>query len=438
MTFLNPLAFLGLAALLVPAVLHLLTQHRARVYQFPSLRFVPATTPVPSWSAKPGDLLLLAVRLLILLAAVLALAGPVPLADPPLRVQGNQVLAIVLDTTSMSATQADSVRNAVAPLVDSAHASRFMVTSDVNATLPAAQEWLMEQEGGEKEIVVISRLLRKSGIGATAAAAIPADIGIRLIRLPAARAADGDAARAVAVTGAIPVRIDAEVAGDSTLAFYRTVASVGDSVSMPQLFAESPEELRALGSVMASLPHWARSATSAENIRVHYAGSPEWETLRTQADAALSQSGARQLLKLQRSSALAEAARSSRPTVSDSGARSSALITVAVNDLGQPVVDAAAADKDGVGSLHLFVNSPPLSAVSVALLAAIREIDLELPARASDTATMTESEVAAIQREAVPVPSHAGADMTWIRSLWLLALLLLGVETLLRRRRRVQ
>ncbi len=438
MTFLNPLAFLGLAALLVPAVLHLLTQHRARVYQFPSLRFVPATTPVPSWSAKPGDLLLLAVRLLILLAAVLALAGPVPVADPPLRVQGNQVLAIVLDTTSMSATQADSVRNAVAPLVDSAHASRFMVTSDVNATLPAAQEWLMEQEGGEKEIVVISHLLRKSGIGATARAAIPAEIGIRLIRLPAARAATGDPARAVAVTGAIPVRVDAEVTGDSTLASYHTVAPGEDSGSMPQLFAESPEELRALGSVMASLPHWERSATSAVNIRVHYAGSPEWETLRSRVGAALSPSAARQLLQLQRNGALADAARSCSPALSDSGARNSALLTVAVNDLGQPVVDAAAVDQDGAGNLYIFVNTPPLSAVSVALLAAIREIDLELPTRASDTATMAESEVAAIQREAIPVPSHAGADTTWIRSLWLLVLLLLGVETLLRRRRRVQ
>ena len=48
MIFQHPIAWLGLAAIAVPILVHLLGRRRARRVKFPTLRFVPASPLRPS------------------------------------------------------------------------------------------------------------------------------------------------------------------------------------------------------------------------------------------------------------------------------------------------------------------------------------------------------------------------------------------------------
>lgn len=76
MTWLQPWAWLGLGALVVPIVIHLFSRRPARTEPFPSLRFLTATELRPTRRTRLSDWPLLLVRLAILTAAVIALAQP--------------------------------------------------------------------------------------------------------------------------------------------------------------------------------------------------------------------------------------------------------------------------------------------------------------------------------------------------------------------------
>jgi hypothetical protein len=76
MSFLNPLALVGLALLSLPVIVHLLTMRRARRLDFPTLRYLRET---PSFRLHPRRIrqpLLLALRLLALLLLTIGIARP--------------------------------------------------------------------------------------------------------------------------------------------------------------------------------------------------------------------------------------------------------------------------------------------------------------------------------------------------------------------------
>src|SRR3954469_4516421 len=72
----NPLVLLGLLAVGVPVLIHLLSRHPAAVLRFPTLRFLPASRLMPTRRTRIDDLLLLLVRSLVIAFAALALARP--------------------------------------------------------------------------------------------------------------------------------------------------------------------------------------------------------------------------------------------------------------------------------------------------------------------------------------------------------------------------
>jgi hypothetical protein len=82
LTWLNPWAWLGIATLAVPVLVHLLERNRARVRRIATLRFLEATPPASTRPTRITDPLLLLVRLLILAVAVTALARPTATANP--------------------------------------------------------------------------------------------------------------------------------------------------------------------------------------------------------------------------------------------------------------------------------------------------------------------------------------------------------------------
>lgn len=160
MTFGAPLALWGLALLLGPVFVHLLSRRTTRRQAFPSLRLLDASRVPPVSRRTLDDRALLLLRVLLVLLAVLAAAQPrwsmatMPSTQPSARV-------VILDTSASMTRRvaADAAREprsllAVAraradSLVNSARLALRIDTHDPAAALPAAAGWLSDAGGGE-------------------------------------------------------------------------------------------------------------------------------------------------------------------------------------------------------------------------------------------------------------------------------------------------
>lgn len=95
MSFLSPLALIGLALVSLPFVIHLLSRRRAGKLNFPTLRYLRET---PSYRLRPRRIrqpLLLALRVLALVLLVLGIARPLL----TLRSQSRQTRLILIDAS---------------------------------------------------------------------------------------------------------------------------------------------------------------------------------------------------------------------------------------------------------------------------------------------------------------------------------------------------
>ncbi len=112
MTFRNPIMLVGLAAALVPLVLHLLNRARYRSVAWGAMMFLDGLEPRAYHGAKVKQWALLAARTALLGTLAVALARPVLPAGaaPPVR-QGRTAAVILLDTSaSMSLNDNGRVR----------------------------------------------------------------------------------------------------------------------------------------------------------------------------------------------------------------------------------------------------------------------------------------------------------------------------------------
>jgi hypothetical protein len=104
MSFLAPflLVLSGFAAL--PVLLHLIRRKRVRILDFPTLRFLKQAAMEQRFHLRLQDQLLMILRMLVLLLAALAFAGPTTRADLPADVQalGIRNALIVDDSLSMA------------------------------------------------------------------------------------------------------------------------------------------------------------------------------------------------------------------------------------------------------------------------------------------------------------------------------------------------
>ncbi len=99
--FLHPWALLGLLAAGIPILLHLLARREPPTVEFPAVRYLITTTREHQRRLKLQNLLLLLVRTALIVAVVLAAAGPtLPLRGVPGH--APSALAIVLDNSPSS------------------------------------------------------------------------------------------------------------------------------------------------------------------------------------------------------------------------------------------------------------------------------------------------------------------------------------------------
>jgi hypothetical protein len=435
MTWQNPWGWLGLLTLVLPVLIHLLGRGRSRVERFPTLRFVETSRLLPTRRTRLHDLLLLAVRLAILAAAAAALAQPL-LHTARRRVAANAVLsrAIVVDTSaSMHRTTATgesamvAAQREAARLAAEAGNAVILEVAAPAAAIPGAMSWLEQQEG-RGEVVVLSDFQR-GALDSAASVRVPGDLGLRLMRIAPA---DTEPIAIRYHRGAVDVvaRIVADTA--STAVSWSPVPATTGTVAVDLLAGPGEREAVDAATSAARGLGGPGALDSSRHVAIIYPGYPDHDALRQRAQALHSPWMTDFVARLRVDQLLVAATNS---MTSDSVAPGLGGVTVARSGTRGPAVVAAQENS----RLLLFVGDSPGSPLSAALIAATaRALSME-PARAElERQTLTDATLSRWQRQ-IPerAPARTGPEATSgasdARWLWLLALILLGAEALLRR-----
>ena len=151
MSFLHPLALLGLAAAAIPALLHLLQRRTPPELEFPPLRYLSEAERQSARRLKLRHLLLLLLRTALIVAVVLAAARPlVPVGSG--AAHEPTALVVILDNSPSSGAVVDG-----RPVLDRL---RSAARASIARTSPADRVWLMLADGvvraGAREALLTS------------------------------------------------------------------------------------------------------------------------------------------------------------------------------------------------------------------------------------------------------------------------------------------
>jgi hypothetical protein len=400
MIWLAPLAWLGLAAVAVPIAVHLIGRRRPTLLPFPTLRFLPETRLAVRPRRRIQDPGLLALRVAIVVAAAAALAGPLLLSGHRGGTPRPVTRAIVVDASaSMSRPTPDGRSAAVEAraraqrLAAESPQSRVIDAARLEGGLDDAIGWL-ELQGGRREIVLISDF-QAGGLDASDVGRVPAEYGVRIERVPVAP-------RGRVEAGA--VRLD-----EATLDVTLDLDAAATAVSWTRRAADAPPpiEIDAAGPPPAA--SWAaiQRAAAAGGIP---AGAPARKIIVTTAPPPESPSPP-------------------APWMFDVLAASHRVL----ND------DDRSRVRFAMPSASTLVTSmdPSTDALTAArLVRALADAAVErtqLPEL--EPATLADSDTQSWTREpGTTAGARPGTDESDARWLWAVVLILLGVETLVRRR----
>ena len=194
----NPWAWLGLVTIALPIVIHLLGRGHARIVRFPTLRFIDASRLLPTRRSRIQDPLLLAVRVAIVALAALALAQPLLMTGGRRRALDRGLArAVVVDTSaSVQRVSVDSARALAARRTGEAQTSIVVETNDPSGALRGAAAWVAKQQR-RGEIAIVSDF-QAGQLDRADLAAIPTTIGITLRRIAKPANADSSVTRSLA------------------------------------------------------------------------------------------------------------------------------------------------------------------------------------------------------------------------------------------------
>jgi len=186
--WLTPWALAGLALLAVPIAIHLVGRPPRRRVVVPSLRPVAATVPRLARRRAVRDPWLLALRLGLLGAAVVAAAGPLVVSASRRAGWASRVVRAIVVDGGAAARGALEARATAAR--DGALASEVVVAEPLDAGVGRAVAWLAQQPPARREIVFVGDG-RWGSLSPTVRDVVPAAIGLRLARVePTTPAAD--------------------------------------------------------------------------------------------------------------------------------------------------------------------------------------------------------------------------------------------------------
>ena len=224
MKFLNPYFAWALLAVAIPLLIHLLTRDRIRKVAFSTLRFFARSSGRILRRKRFQEAMLLALRMLILAAVVMAFARPFFRAPEDTGTQTNvarKARVIVADVSGSVAQSgsADAMRKAAqdslkelddgadaaglvtfadAPQVEAPLANDFAVAkakidnlkpgqggTDIVEALRMADGMLSQIKAGKKEIVLVSDLQRVGWVGKAANFQLAGDVTLTVKQFPA-------------------------------------------------------------------------------------------------------------------------------------------------------------------------------------------------------------------------------------------------------------
>jgi hypothetical protein len=420
----NPWAWLGIATLALPVLIHLLSRGHARVFPFPSLRFLERSKLLPTRRTRIHDVALLLVRLGIFTSAVAALAQPFLSASRSRTATTALARAILVDTSASmhGGTALEAARRDARRLASEAQPALVIESANLARELRGADAWLGRQSG-RRELVVLSDF-QSGSLTATDLRAVQSTTGMRLVRVPtfASNAPIEVVARSmsgmtVARTTAAPTSTDIE---------WSSRSDGTPRVDLLMLAANATAAAsRAARVVGVRLP-----LNTTHPIAIVFPSYAQRDGL-TRRVAPLDQTWMTDLVARVRSDSLMiEAARNATVATSVD----SLGLVVARNAAGRPVVTAAKGHIDS--HLVFFTATEPRSLTAVGLIAAIdRARSIANPLTELEPTTIPDQMLAAWRREAVDsksAPESTDSDGRW---LWILVLVLIGVETWMRRTR---
>ena len=394
----NPWAFAGLAAVAIPILIHLLSRRNTRREPFPTLRFLPASQSAPVRFTRITDPVLMVVRALIVGAAVAALAQPLwQTAERRAATERQIVRAIVLDTSASMRSSADSARRTAAAIASDASANLLIETAHPADVLQGASSWLQGQTG-RREIVVVSDF-QAGVLDSVDLRSVGADVALRFERVPASA-----------------IRLDSARSGGIAL------------LTAPASRANADAALRAAAPVSFD--------TSAYSVAIVYPDAAERASLLSEAGPVTDARIADALVRMRRDPLLDAAMPASLGQADTSGIKAPFTRISRVERSGA-AVHAALARRNGRETLLLFTSFSAGTLQSAALIGSIaRALAPAVPPDESEPAVIPDVTLATWARTA-PV-HHAiqgeiqnDSDARWV---WLLVLLLLVAETLVRRR----
>ena len=389
----HPAALAGLAVLALPILVHLLVpRHAARVL-FPAMRFVPAVRAAAVRLRAPSDLALLLLRLAIVAAAALAAAQPLLVTSGRARGWGARIArAVIVDgSPSVDATVAVPLAQQAA---EGAFVSHRFTTGDLRDGVRRASEWLASAPAARHDMAIVSDFQR-GAIDEADLQGIPASTGITLVRTGSPKSASTRAS----ADGWRGARWDAALTltpRSSDVIWTRR----GAPASGLTVRASAVDQVAADRAADAARSFGVPVADPARRIEVAFAGA----------------TGDRE---------------SSPRTAWIAGAAIALLDSALVSETG---ADVTVGERDGMMTVKTTIrgNSPFAPAVmrAVLLAAAPGMIDPE-----GETVAIDDGVLARFRRDPAPVtvapPPPDASDGRW---LWAVALALLGIESLVRRR----
>ena len=422
MTWLNPIALLGLLAVAVPILVHLFGRRVAKRQRFPSLRLLHLGSTTPVTRSQPSDLLLLLVRCAIVAAAALALAQPRWSSPNREKRLLTPVRVVIVDTSrSMDRLTSDGQRASTAArdlsraMLDSAREGMLVESSRPAANLAAAGSWL-EQRSGKRELVVISDF-QHGAVSDGDFASVPAGVGILLRKVtPTPVSLSATASGITAVTD-----------GQVTVAQWssRDADTIGTSLTV---LARSDADIRALTEVVRQLAPGARPTHS---IAVVYPDHGEAASLAARTQPINQPWQGDFLVALQDEALVRNGTSSATPTACASAGAAPVRSTA-----GHVLASVAAGESGSPFELVVFSCADAGSSAGAALLTAVSHVAAPKPDwNESETVVVPDELLRRWERPATAVEprgrDETSPDGRWF---WLLALLLLVLEELMRRR----
>lgn len=447
MSWQNPLAWFGLLFLAAPIVLHMLGRHRPRVQPFPTLRFLTSTRLLPTRRTRISDWLVLASRLLIVVLSVVALAQPLLLTRDRVRAAGRSLArAIVLDTSaSMLRTSTNGERAIVVAqrealvLAKDAQTSVVIESASPASALRGAIAWLLTQPS-RTELVVLSDF-QVGALDRIDLADVPSSVGIRLREIPVSVGDSVLTSRTASAVGTLVTQTTRT--SDRTNVDWRLTTTVdsGAPARVPILAAARDSDATEIVRRAALTLGGTMPRTSRDVIALVY---PTYEARRAlvRGAHALRSPWMTNMVGQLLADSLLLTTVSDVTVATDSNAVANAALTVVMRNADGLAALLAASDSiDGHSRLLLFPQFALASVTSPVLLHAIDQA-------ASKTTRLFEYDPARVPTDSLrawertaaqatqPLTARASdappseSDGRWV---WLAVLVMLGVESWLRR-----